>query len=57
MSEKISQDPQIGIRLPPELKKELFERAKKEDITPSQIVRQLVKNWLKEGDSAQGMGR
>jgi metal-responsive CopG/Arc/MetJ family transcriptional regulator len=56
MSTKSTPDPQIGIRLPEELKKEFFERAKKEDLTPSQIVRQLVKNWLKQPPTV-GLGQ
>lgn len=48
MSLKDATEAQIGIRLPEELKKEFFEKAKKEDLTPSQIVRHLVKNWLKQ---------
>jgi predicted transcriptional regulator len=39
-------DPLVGIRMPEELKKELFEVAKAQDLTPSQIVRRLVKEWL-----------
>lgn len=39
-------DPVMTIRIPEELKAQLFEKAEKEDLTPSQIVRRLVKNWL-----------
>lgn len=41
-------DPLVGIRMPEELKKQLFDAAKSQDLTPSHIVRKLVKQWLKE---------
>lgn len=41
-------NPVMHIRLPEELKAKLFEVAEKEDLTPSQIVRHLVKNWLEK---------
>lgn len=41
-------DPLMGIRMPEELKKQFFEAAKLQDLTPSQVVRKLVKQWLAE---------
>lgn len=57
MTPKKEPDPVVGIRLPEELKKQLFERAKNEDITPSQIVRHLLKGWLNQEPPTIGLGR
>lgn len=43
-------DPIMNIRIPAEMKAQLFEIADREDLTPSQIVRKLVKNWLEEAN-------
>lgn len=54
---KNDQNPIMNLRIPAEMKAELFKIAEKEDVTPSQIVRSLIKNWLAQGTPPQVLGR
>jgi len=46
-------EPILGLRLPEELKREFVEEAEKLDITPSQIARSLIRDWLKQRKQQQ----
>lgn len=54
---KKEENPIMNLRLPAEMKAELFKIAEKEDVTPSQIVRKLIKEWLAQGNPPQLLGR
>jgi antitoxin component of RelBE/YafQ-DinJ toxin-antitoxin module len=42
-------DDRLGLRIPPELKREAQKKAEAEDLTLSQVVRRLLKQWVAEG--------
>lgn len=44
----------VGVKLPKDLKKEFFEASKVQDITPSQVMRQLIRIWLEEQKTKAG---
>ncbi len=38
----------LGVKLPPEVKKEFDKKAKEIDLTMSQVARRLIEEWLKK---------
>ena len=38
----------LGVKLPPEVKREFDKKAKEIDLTMSQVARRLIEEWLKK---------
>lgn len=45
----------ISFRIETEIRDELFECAKKQDLNVSQIIRRAVKNYLKEAEEKENL--
>lgn len=44
----MSHEERLVLRIDPKLKQQVLEKAKQEDLTLSQLVRRLLKQWLVE---------
>jgi antitoxin component of RelBE/YafQ-DinJ toxin-antitoxin module len=46
-------DDRLGLRIPPELKRAAQEKAEAEDLTLSQVVRRLLRQWVAEEEQPE----
>ena len=44
----MTSDDRLGLRIPPELKQAAQKKAEAEDLTLSQVVRRLLRQWIME---------
>lgn len=45
---------QMAVRIPRQLREAALAKARREDLTLSQVVRRLLREWLAEDPSAEG---
>lgn len=48
----MTEDTIMALRMPKDLKEEFFEVTRRDERTPSQVVRKLIKQWLAEQKQA-----
>ena len=47
-------NPIMGLRVPPELRDKFTEHARAQDLTPSQVARKLIREWVVKQDKKSG---
>jgi len=49
----MTSDDRLGLRIPPELKQVAQEKAEAEDLTLSQVVRRLLRQWVAKDEQPE----